>query len=167
MTVTAPKREIERKFLVVGDAWRKKAGPPSAIVQGYLARGRQATVRVRIRDGRSATLTIKSRERGVSRAEFEYRLPIKDAKALLELCGRSRIEKQRFTVTQGKLVWEIDVFAGAHQGLVLAEVELVRIDQEISLPPWIGAEVTTDPRYRNSALASVQRSAGRGQRVQR
>ena len=155
MTVIAPKREIERKFLVVGDAWRKKAGPPSAIVQGYLARGRQATVRVRIRDGRSATLTIKSRERGASRAEFEYRLPIKDAKALLELCGRSRIEKQRYTLLQGKLVWEIDVFAGAHEGLILAEVELAEVDQPVRLPSWVGDEVTFDPSYRNSALASL------------
>jgi len=153
--MNAAKREIERKFLVVGDAWRKKAGHPSAIVQGYLARGRQATVRVRIKDGRSATLTIKSRERGASRAEFEYPLPIKDAKALLDLCGRSRIEKQRYTLTHGKLVWEIDVFAGAHEGLILAEVELSQVDQPVSLPSWIGEEVTADPSYRNSALASL------------
>jgi len=153
--MNAAKREIERKFLVVGDAWRKKAGHPSAIVQGYLARGRQATVRVRIKDGRSATLTIKSRERGASRSEFEYPLPIKDAKALLDLCGRSRIEKQRYTLTHGKLVWEIDVFAGAHEGLILAEVELFQVDQPVSLPSWIGDEVTADPSYRNSALASL------------
>lgn len=148
------KREIERKFLVVGDAWRKKAGHPSTIVQGYLARGRQATVRVRIKDGRSATLTIKSRERGASRSEFEYRLPLKDARALLELCGRSRIEKQRYTFALGKLTWEIDVFGGAHEGLVLAEVELANADQPVPLPAWVGDEVTSDPRYRNSALAS-------------
>ena len=149
------KREIERKFLVAGDDWRKKAGHPSAIVQGYLARGRQATVRVRIKDGQSATLTVKSRVRGASRSEFEYRVPIKDAKALLDLCGRSRIEKQRYTVTHGKLVWEIDVFAGAHEGLVLAEVELARADEPVSLPSWVGEEVTSDPNYRNSALASL------------
>lgn len=148
------KREIERKFLVVGDAWRKKAGHPSTIVQGYLARGRQATIRVRIKDGRSATLTIKSRERGASRSEFEYRLPLKDARALLELCGRSRIEKQRYTLAHGKLTWEIDVFGGAHEGLVLAEVELATAEQPVPLPSWVGDEVTSDPRYRNSALAS-------------
>jgi adenylate cyclase len=149
------KREIERKFLVVGDSWRKKAGHPSTILQGYLARGRQATIRVRIKDGRSATLTIKSRERGASRSEFEYPLSVKDAKALLELCGRSRIEKQRYTIAHGKLTWEVDVFAGAHDGLVLAEVELEDAAQPVALPSWIGEEVTADPSYRNSALASL------------
>jgi adenylate cyclase len=153
--MSSSKREIERKFLVVGDAWRKKASHPATIVQGYLARGRQATVRVRIKDGRSATLTIKSRERGASRSEFEYRVPVKDAKALLELCGRSRIEKQRYTVAHGKLTWEVDVFTGAHDGLVLAEVELDDAEQPVALPSWIGEEVTSDPSYRNSALASL------------
>ena len=149
------KREIERKFLVVGEAWRKKAGHPSAIVQGYLARGRQATIRVRIKDGRSATLTIKSRERGASRSEFEYAVSVKEARALLELCGRSRIEKQRYTVAHGKLTWEIDVFSGAHDGLVLAEIELADAAEPVDLPSWIGEEVTADPSYRNSALASL------------
>lgn len=153
--MSAPKREIERKFLVLGDAWRKKAGHPATIVQGYLARGRQATVRVRIKDGRAATLTVKSRELGASRSEFEYRISVKDAKALLDLCGRSRIEKQRYTIAHGKLTWEIDVFAGAHKGLVLAEVELDNAEQPLALPSWIGEEVTSDPSYRNSALASL------------
>jgi len=153
--MSASKREIERKFLVLGDAWRRKAGHPATIVQGYLARGRQATVRVRIKDGRSATLTVKSRERGVSRSEFEYRISVKDAKMLLELCGRSRIEKQRYTIAHGKLTWDIDVFAGAHEGLVLAEVELDSAEEPVALPSWIGEEVTSDPSYRNSALASL------------
>jgi adenylate cyclase len=153
--MSSSKREIERKFLVVGDAWRKKASHPAIIVQGYLARGRQATVRVRIKDGRSARLTIKSREHGASRSEFEYRIPVKDAKVLLELCGRSRIEKQRYTVVHGKLTWEVDVFTGAHEGLVLAEVELDDAEQPVALPSWIGEEVTSDPSYRNSALASL------------
>lgn len=147
-------REIERKFLVAGDGWRRKAKGPAHIVQGYLARGRQAIIRVRIKDGKSATLTIKSREPGVSRAEYEYRIAVKDAKALLELCGRSRIEKQRYTLSAGKLTWEIDVFAGAHEGLVVAEVELSAPDETVRLPGWIGAEVTDDPQYRNAALAS-------------
>jgi adenylate cyclase len=154
--VSAGKREIERKFLVTGDGWRKKASAPSHIVQGYLARGRRATVRVRIKDGKSATLTIKSRELGISRAEFEYRVALKDAKALLVLCGRSQIEKQRYTVSHGKLTWEIDVFAGAHDGMVLAEIELPQADTPVSLPSWIGAEVTSDPHYRNSSLASEE-----------
>ncbi|MBI4920924.1 MAG: CYTH domain-containing protein [Devosia nanyangense] len=144
--------EIERKFLVVGDAWRKKARGPTHIAQGYLARGRKATIRVRIKDGKSATLTIKSREAGASRSEFEYRVSLKDARAMMALCGTSRIEKQRYEVPQGKLVWEIDVFIGRPDGLVLAEIELEHEDQMVALPAWIGAEVTDDPRYRNSSL---------------
>jgi adenylate cyclase len=152
-------REIERKFLVTGDGWKKKAGAPSHILQGYLARGRQATIRVRIKDGKSATLTVKSREAGASRAEYEYRIAVKDAKALLELCGRSRIEKHRYTLPQGKLTWEIDVFGGSHEGLVVAEIELPSADHAVRLPSWIGEEVTNDPRYRNSALASEIQAA--------
>jgi adenylate cyclase len=144
--------EIERKYLVVGDAWRRKATSKSHIVQGYLARGRRSTIRVRIKDDKAATLTIKSRERGVSRSEFEYRIGIKDARALLELCGSSRIEKDRYTVPQGKLTWEIDVFLSPIE-LTMAEVELENADQEVKLPEWIGEDVTDDPDYRNSSLA--------------
>ena len=144
--------EIERKYLVVSDAWRRKATGHSHIVQGYLARGRRSTIRVRIKDDKQATLTIKSRERGSSRSEFEYRIALKDARALLELCGKSRIEKQRYIVPHGKLVWEIDVFVDP-EDLVIAEIELERADQEIKLPKWVGEDVTDDPRYRNSALA--------------
>lgn len=146
--------EIERKYLVVGDAWRRLATSRSHIVQGYLARGRRATVRVRIKDGTQATLTIKSRERGVSRAEFEYRIGLEDARALLVLCGNSRIEKERYTVPQGELTWEVDVFLSP-VGLVMAEMELDHADQEVRLPPWIGLDVTDDPDYRNSKLADI------------
>ena len=146
-------REIERKFLVRGDEWRKKATSDTHIEQGYLARGRKATVRVRIRDGKTATLTIKSRESGISRSEFEYKIPLKHARELMALCGASRIEKQRYVVPQGKLNWEIDVFTHRADGLVLAEIELEREDQVVKLPKWIGEEVTADPKYRNSKLA--------------
>jgi adenylate cyclase len=146
------RREIERKFLVTGDGWRKKATTHSHIEQGYLARGRRSTVRVRIKDGKTATLTIKSRERGASREEYEYHVSLKDAKAMMELCGPSRIDKQRFTVPHGKLTWEVDVFGGRHDGLVVAEVELQGEDDALTLPAWIGEEVTNDPRYRNSSL---------------
>lgn len=151
--MTGEPREIERKFLVVSDAWQAKATSHSHIEQGYLARGRKATVRVRIRDGRSATLTIKSREVGISRSEFEYKIPLKHAKALMLLCGSSRIEKQRYIVPQGRLKWEVDVFIHRPDGLVLAEMELDREDRTFKLPSWIGEEVTADPRYRNSKLA--------------
>ena len=144
--------EIERKFLVVSDAWRRRATGTSHIVQGYLARGRRSTIRVRIKDDKQATLTIKSRERGVSRSEFEYRIALKDARAMLELCGNSRIEKDRYTVPHGKLTWEIDVFIHPAE-LVLAEIELERADEDFKLPKWLGEDVTDDPRYRNSSLA--------------
>jgi adenylate cyclase len=144
--------EIERKFLVSGEDWRKKATGRSHIEQGYLARGRKSTIRVRIKDGKHATLTIKSREAGASRSEFEYRISLKDARAMMELCGPSRIDKVRFTVPQGKLTWEIDVFGGRHDGLIVAEVELPREDEALKLPAWIGKEVTDDPSYRNSKL---------------
>jgi len=144
--------EIERKYLVVGDAWRQRATSKSHIVQGYLARGRRSTVRVRIKDGNLATLTIKSRQRGVSRSEFEYRIGLEDARDLLALCGRTRIEKVRHTVPQGRLVWEIDVFISPPD-LVMAEVELESADQAVKVPKWIGREVTEDPDYRNSRLA--------------
>lgn len=149
-------REIERKFLVKGDGWRRKAKANSQIVQGYLARGRKVGVRVRIRDDRSATITIKSREAGASRAEFEYRIPLKDARALMELCGKARIDKQRFEVPQDKLVWEVDVFGGQHEGLVIAEIELHDVAATFKLPSWIGEEVTDDPRYRNASLAGAR-----------
>jgi adenylate cyclase len=146
--------EIEHKYLVVGDAWRRKVTGKSHVVQGYLARGRRSTIRVRIKDDRHATLTVKSRERGSSRSEFEYRVSLKDARSLLELCGNSRIEKERYTVPHGKLTWEIDVFLHP-PGLVLAEIELERVDEKVLLPKWIGEDVTDDPRYRNSSLADT------------
>lgn len=145
-------REIERKFLVVGDGWKKRATGHTHIEQGYLAKGRRATIRVRIRDGKEATLTIKSRERGIARDEFEYKVPLKHARALMALCGSARIEKQRHTVPVGKLVWEVDAFLDRPDNLVLAEIELDREDQQIKLPDWVGEEVTADPRYRNSSL---------------
>ncbi|HWA20428.1 MAG TPA: CYTH domain-containing protein [Devosia sp.] len=147
-----PKREIERKFLVKGDGWRRKAVSETQIEQGYLARGRRSIIRIRIKDGKSATLTVKSREGGVSRAEFEYRIPIKDAKVLMELCGPLRIDKHRYEVPVGRRTWEVDVFGGGNKGLVLAEIEMESEEEEVDLPRWAGKEVTDDPRYRNSNL---------------
>lgn len=147
------RKEIERKFLVKGNGWRRRVTSETHIVQCYLARGRKATIRVRIKDGKSATLTIKSREAGASRSEFEYKISLKDAKAMLELSGSASIEKVRHTVPQGKLTWEIDVFVGREDNLVLAEIELPTETEEVKLPAWIGKEVTDDPRYRNSSLA--------------
>ena len=146
--------EIERKFLVSGNGWRRRVTGSAHIVQGYLARGRKSVIRIRIKDGTSATLTIKSRDRGARRAEFEYPIPLGDARDLLELAGSSRIEKTRHTVPDGQLVWEIDVFEGREDKLILAEIELPSEDAAVKLPGWLGQEVTADPRYRNSSLAA-------------
>lgn len=153
MNDTAP-QEIERKFLVKGNGWRRKATSKTHIEQGYLARGRRSTIRVRIKDGKAATLTIKTREAGASRSEFEYRIGLKDAKALMALCGSARIEKHRYEVPVGKLVWEIDVFIRPANGLVMAEVELDSETDDVEMPRWVGEEVTNDPRYRNSSLVN-------------
>lgn len=151
--------EIERKFLVGGDGWRRDAEGSEMIRQGYLTRNGQASVRVRVKDGRRAWITVKSRDPGRSRAEFEYPIPLNDARAMLALCGDDIVEKHRHKVKRDGVVWEIDVFAGRHAGLVMAEVELEREDQPLSLPDWIGREVTDDPRYRNGALARERHGA--------
>ena len=146
--------EIERKFLVIGDGWRAGASR-QRFCQGYLARADGVTVRVR-RTGSFAYLTIKGEPDGIVRAEFEYAVPVDDAEAMLKaLCARPLIEKTRHLVPYGGLVWHVDEFGGDNAGLILAEVELERPDQPVPLPPWVGAEVTHDPRYRNSNLVEA------------
>jgi len=142
--------EIERKFLVKGDAWRAQAAPvPYA--QGYISRGTGHTVRIRIA-GDEAFLTIKGPVLGISRSEFEYPIPLTDAQELLQLCEGPIIEKNRTKVFDSGHLWEIDEFGGANSGLIVAEVELTTANEEVSLPSWIGKEVTNDPRYYNSNL---------------
>ena len=143
--------EIERKFLVAGEGWRGLA-PGELFWQGYLLAEPGRTVRVRLAGDR-AFLTIKGATTGISRAEFEYPIPVADARVLLEtLCDRPLIQKTRYTIPWGDLVWEVDEFSGDNQGLILAEVELDRADQAIALPEWVGAEVSEDPRYYNANL---------------
>ncbi|MEM8638377.1 MAG: CYTH domain-containing protein [Cyanobacteria bacterium P01_G01_bin.54] len=144
--------EIERKFLVVGTAWRSRAsGIPYA--QGYLCRDPQRTVRVRVA-GAQGYLTIKGATQGISRAEFEYLIPLTEAQELLQLCDRPLIEKIRYRIPQSELIWEVDEFLGENQGLILAEVELRSTEQAILKPDWIGPEVSGDPRYFNAALVA-------------
>jgi CYTH domain-containing protein len=144
-------KEIERKFLVVGEPWRASA-PGARYRQGYLSSQPERTVRVRV-DGTKGKLTIKGVTRGATRDEFEYEIPLADAEFLLEhLCERPLIEKTRYTLPFGGRTWEIDVFEGDNQGLVIAEVELVAEDQQVSLPPWAAREVTDDARYFNANL---------------
>lgn len=144
-------REIERKFLVVGDGWRK-GGRRSRLRQGYLCATRERSARVRLEDG-VGTITLKGPARGGVRAEYEYRIPARDAAELLDrLCEKPLIEKTRTRVRAGGLLWEVDEFAGANRGLIVAEVELARAGQRVVLPPWAGREVTRDPRYLNANL---------------
>ncbi len=144
--------EIERKFLVTSDAWREGAAP-TAIRQGYLCADATHVVRVRT-FGQQAFLTIKSGGVGMTRLEFEYEIPTADATMLLDLlCHRPLIEKTRFAVDVDGIAWVVDVFEGDNDGLVLAEVELESETQPVALPPWLGAEVTGDPRYFNAALS--------------
>ena len=145
--------EIERKFLLKHDGWRAQAGAGSAIVQGYLVRDPARTVRVRIA-GDHAFLTVKGVASGAARAEFEYPIPIEDAQVLLDtLCLSGVIAKTRYRVPIDDVVWEIDEFHGANAGLILAEVELPHEHHPITLPDWVGDEVTTDPRYTNAVLS--------------
>jgi CYTH domain-containing protein len=143
-------KEIERKYLVRGDDWRKLA-PGVRYRQGYLSTVKERTVRVRT-VGDHGYLTVKGVTVGATRKEFEYGIPADDAAALLELCEQPLVEKVRYKIAFGGLTWEVDEFEGANQGLVVAECELSSEDQRIELPPWIGDEVTGDPRYFNSNL---------------
>jgi adenylate cyclase len=146
--------EIERKFLVRDDRWRDAADEGTPFRQGYLVAQRERTVRVRL-EGAKGVLTIKGPGLGAARAEFEYAIPREDASEMLEtLCLRPLIEKTRYRVEHEGLLWEVDVFAGANEGLVLAEVELEREDQQVVLPAWVDREVTGDRRYFNAYLVA-------------
>jgi len=156
-------QETERKFLVAGD-FMPYATAAIPIAQGYLCTDPERTVRVR-RAGDAAYLTIKSApdERGWSRYEFEQPIPVDDAQELLSMCVGHRIEKVRHLVPYRGHVWEVDVFAGRHEGLCLAEIELSDINESFDPPPWVGEEVTGDPNYYNSVLAeSKQYAEARG-----
>lgn len=145
-------QEIERKFLVVGDDWRNVAQGED-IAQGYIPTQDTRTVRVR-RAGDRAYLTLKGPAVGLVRPEFEYAIPVEDAQTILEtLCTPPLIEKTRYRLPRGNVVWEIDEFWGDNRGLIIAEVELTSPDQAVDLPEWIGKEVTYDPRYYNANLA--------------
>lgn len=144
--------EIERKYLVIGEGWRTGARR-HWLRQGYLPTQPGATVRVRVWDDH-AYFTIKGPTTGIRRAEYEYPVPLTDANEMLEtLCRKPLIEKWRYEVWVNGLKWEVDEFAGDNAGLVLAEVELRHEAQAITLPPWVGPEVSHDARYRNAYLA--------------
>ncbi|MCB1649560.1 MAG: CYTH domain-containing protein [Pseudomonadales bacterium] len=146
--------EIERKYLVIADRL-----PPlhngERIVQAYIPTANRSTVRVRLCDAR-AYLTLKGPSQGISRAEFEYHIPLADAQDILAgLCGPERIEKTRYDLMYQGMHWEVDVFEGANAGLILAEIELPSETTPYELPGWVGADVSADLRYSNQALMSA------------
>jgi adenylate cyclase len=153
--------EIERKFLVRSEDWRKLATARNEIRQAYLDTNPKVSVRVRIRDNSKATLTLKSSSSALRRLELEYSIPTLEAEALIPLRHGNVVEKLRHIVpydsTQDgngeKLVWEVDEFSGANAGLIIAEIELPREDYPVELPPWIGQEVTGQTQYYNGSLA--------------
>ena len=152
--------EIERKFLLIDESWREAAHKVEPMAQGYLndlamvdSGAMQTSVRVRI-EGDAAFLNIKSREAGPSRQEFDYEIPVADARALLALCVGGKIDKRRHYLQHEGHLWEIDEFLGDNAGLVVAEIELGHVDEIFVKPAWLGVEATHAQRYYNLALAS-------------
>ena len=145
--------EIERKFLVTGEGWKADVTSAARLRQAYLANTPAMSVRVRIKDGSAARLTIKSAGAGARRSEFEYEIPVADAEEMLALRIGIVIEKTRHIVPYAGNRWEVDVFEGELAGLVVAEIEHEREGQAIDLPDWLGDEVTLDKRYYNADLA--------------
>lgn len=151
--------EIERKFLVLDDSWRAQAQRVVPMAQGYLndevaADGSPLKISVRVRlEGDEARLNLKSREAGRSRLEFDYAIPVEDARAMLDRCVGGLVDKRRHYVEHAGHVWEIDEFLGDNAGLVVAEVELDDHDETFARPAWLGVEVTDAHRYYNLALA--------------
>ena len=144
--------EIERKYLVKQGAWTPK-GPGTHFQQGYLNSQKERVVRVRI-EGSVAKLTIKGLSTGITRSEFEYGIPLEDAGVILnQLCERPLIDKHRHVEHHLGRAWEIDVFHGENEGLVIAEIELESEGEVFEKPAWLGEEVSHDSRYFNSALA--------------
>lgn len=146
-------KEIERKFLVADGSWKATAKGAARMRQGYIASGADRSVRVRITAKGNARLTVKIGSSSLVRDEFEYDIPLDEAEELLTHAIGKVIEKTRHRVKFGKFVWEVDVFEGAYAGLVVAEVEMRSTKDNPELPPWIGRELTGDPRFSNHHLA--------------
>lgn len=146
--------EIERKFLLRSDAWKAAVSESRPLHQGYLNADKARTVRVRVA-GQDAFLTVKGPNAGPVRQEYEYSIPVAEALAMMALCERPVIAKTRYLVPVGQHVWEVDVFAGANEGLIVAEIELTDADEAFALPEWVGEEVTGDARYYNASLVKL------------
>lgn len=148
--------EIERKFIVSTDGWKKHTSVKEVpIEQGYFDNQSNNVVRIRVTDI-TAYLTIKSSHKGIARDEFEYEIPHADGIELIKMCVKPVVKKTRHCVVDNfNQLWEIDIFEGMNKGLILAEIELEDEDQHIIIPDWLGKEVTNDDRYRNTSLAST------------
>jgi adenylate cyclase len=144
--------EIERKFLVKNDNWRSRVESESALKQGYLVAQPALTIRVRS-DGDKAQLTVKGGSAGISRSEYEYEIPLQDAQQMIDaLVTGNVIDKTRYKVRCGNHLWDLDLFHGDNEGLVMAEVELANEAEVFEMPDWAGEEVSDDPRYYNANL---------------
>lgn len=143
--------EIERKFLVTSDAWRCNA-EGKEYSQGYLSANIHATVRVRI-EGEKGFITVKGPIKGLCRSEFEYSVPLNEAIEMQQLCETPLVTKTRYRIPHDGHIWEVDEFHGENEGLIIAEIELSDEKEIISLPEWLGEEVSSDRRYCNSRLA--------------
>jgi adenylate cyclase len=144
--------EIERKFLVTSDNFKKLA-KGVYIHQGYINNQKERLVRIRIY-GDDAYLTIKGIQKGIIRAEYEYKIPVPDALEMLDnLCLKPTLQKHRYRIPYDGMTWDVDEFHGENEGLIIAEIELESEDQQFTKPSWVGMEVTDDSRYYNANLA--------------
>lgn len=147
--------EIEHKFLLANNKWRQQISHSVIYQQGYLQSDTQSSIRVRVSDT-NAWLNIKSATPGNHRHEFEYVIPLDEAKEILQLlCKKPIIDKTRHFINIGQHTWEIDEFHGDNDGLIIAEIELSELNEEFNKPDWLGAEVTNDLRYYNNSLAKI------------
>tara|TARA_R110002096_G_scaffold159147_5_gene324858 strand:+ start:83 stop:568 length:486 start_codon:yes stop_codon:yes gene_type:complete len=146
--------EIERKFLVAEPAWRADAAAATVttIEQAYLVAGERTSVRVRLA-GDAATLTVKGATQGYTRAEYEYAIPVEDARGMLRLCTGFPISKRRYTFVVAGKEWVVDEFSGANAGLIVAEIELEDESDAFERPAWLREEVSHKPEYFNANLA--------------
>lgn len=148
--------EIERKFIVRNKIWHTINKPdPVLIYQGYLLITEQTTIRVRFTETKG-TMTIKGKQHGISRDEYEYEIPLNEAKEIFENHCQKTLSKKRYKISVGSLIWEVDEYLNRLSGLIIAEVELTSENRKIdALPEWIGDEVTKDIKYSNAFLAGV------------
>ncbi|MES2375145.1 MAG: CYTH domain-containing protein [Bacteroidota bacterium] len=146
--------EIERKFLVDHKQWQQLPKPAGTkMQQGYMVNENDRTIRLRITD-KQAYLTFKSGTAGISRNEYEYEIPVNEAAQLFAQFVKTGLEKTRYCITYETKLWEVDVFEGDNQGLVVAEIELDSDDEQFEHPPWVTVEVSGEEKYYNSSLST-------------